>query len=144
MAVKKKQIIECDVVDVAFGGKGLAKIDGFAVFVDQTVTGDRVAARIIRKKRNYAEAVVQELLTPSPMRVDPPCPYSGFCGGCKWQFIGYPHQLAFKRRHVAESLEHIAADQRDHSASHAAVRRYFRVSQQDGIFLLGSPLADAP
>ncbi|MBC2712709.1 MAG: 23S rRNA (uracil(1939)-C(5))-methyltransferase RlmD [Desulfosarcina sp.] len=108
MTVKKKQIIECDVIDVAFGGKGLAKIDGFAVFIDQTVTGDRVAARIIRKKRNYAEAVVQELLTPSSMRVDPPCPYSGFCGGCKWQFIDYPNQLELKRRHVAESLEHIA------------------------------------
>lgn len=108
MTVKKKQIIECDVTDVAFGGKGLAKIDGFAVFIDQTVTGDRVAARIIRKKRNYAEAVVQEILTPSPLRVDPPCPYSGYCGGCKWQFIDYPHQLALKRRHVAESLAHIA------------------------------------
>ncbi len=108
MVVKKKQIVECDLIDVAFGGKGLAKIDGFAVFIDQSVTGDRVAARITRKKRNYAEAVVQELLVPSSMRVDPPCPYSGFCGGCKWQFIDYPHQLEFKRRHVAESLEHIA------------------------------------
>ncbi len=108
MTVKKKQIVECDIIDVAFGGKGLAKIDGLAVFIDQTVTGDQVAARIIRKKRNYAEAVVQELLTPSPSRVDPPCPYSGYCGGCKWQFIDYPHQLSLKRRHVAESLEHIA------------------------------------
>jgi len=108
MTVKKKQIVECDVIDVAFGGKGLAKIDGFAVFIDQTVTGDRVAARIVRKKRNYAEAVVQEMLCPSPMRVEAPCPYSGFCGGCKWQFIDYPHQLEFKRRHVSESLEHIA------------------------------------
>jgi 23S rRNA (uracil1939-C5)-methyltransferase len=61
-----------------------------------------------KKKRNYAEAVVQELLTPSPMRVNPPCPYSGFCGGCKWQFIDYPFQIELKRRHVAESLEHIA------------------------------------
>ena len=109
MAVKKRQIIECDVSDVAFGGKGLAKIDGLAVFVDQTVTGDRVVARIVRKKRNYAEAVVQELLRPSPMRVQPPCPYSGFCGGCKWQFIDYAHQLELKRRHVLESLVHIAS-----------------------------------
>jgi 23S rRNA (uracil1939-C5)-methyltransferase len=108
MGIKKKQIIDCEVVDVAFGGKGLAKIDGMAVFIDQTVTGDRVLARVVRKKRNYAEAVVQELLQPSPLRVDPPCPYSGFCGGCKWQFIDYRHQIDFKRRHVAESLEHIA------------------------------------
>lgn len=108
MSVKKNQIIECEVVDVAFGGKGLARIDGMAVFIDQTVTGDRVAARIIKKKRNYAEAVVQELLTPSSLRIDPPCPYSGYCGGCKWQFIDYGHQIALKRRHVAESLAHIA------------------------------------
>jgi 23S rRNA (uracil1939-C5)-methyltransferase len=108
MGIKKKQIVVCDIVDVAFGGKGLAKIDGLAVFVDQAVAGDRVAVRIVRKKRNYAEAVVHELLRPSPMRVDPPCPYSGYCGGCKWQFIDYPHQLEFKRRHVAESLAHIA------------------------------------
>ena len=108
MTLKKKQIVECDIIDVAFGGKGLAKIDGMAVFVDQTVTGDRVAARIIRKKKNYAEAVVHELLSPSSKRVDPPCPYSGFCGGCKWQFIDYLYQTDLKRRHVAESLEHIA------------------------------------
>ncbi len=109
MAVKRKQIIACDISDVAFGGKGLTKIDGFAVFVDQTVSGDRVVARIVRKKRNYAEAVVQELVRPSPMRVDPPCPYSGVCGGCKWQFIDYAHQLELKHRHVVESLAHIAA-----------------------------------
>jgi len=108
MTVKKKQIVECDVIDVAFGGKGVAKIDGLAVFIDQTVTGDRVVARITRKKRNYAEAVVHELVTPSLNRVDPPCPYSGFCGGCKWQFVDYPYQLELKRRHVVESLEHIA------------------------------------
>jgi 23S rRNA (uracil1939-C5)-methyltransferase len=144
MTVKKKQIIECDVIDVAFGGKGLAKIDGFAVFIDQTVTGDRVAARIIKKKRNYAEAVVQELLTPSPMRVEPPCSYSGFCGGCKWQFIDYPYQITLKRRHVAESLEHIALINGTHRSSDAAVRRYFRLPQQNGVFLLGPALADAP
>jgi 23S rRNA (uracil1939-C5)-methyltransferase len=60
------------------------------------------------KKRNFADAVIQELLTSSPNRVDPPCPYSGYCGGCKWQFIDYGYQLELKRRHVAESLEHIA------------------------------------
>lgn len=108
MTLKKKQIVDCDVEDVAFGGKGLAKIDGLAVFIDQTVAGDRVRARVVRKKRNYAEAVVVDMLAPSPLRVDPPCPYSGVCGGCKWQFIDYAHQLVLKRRHVAESLAHIA------------------------------------
>ena len=108
MALKKKEIVACDITDVAYGGRGLAKVEGFAVFVDQTVTGDRVAARITRKKKNHAEAVVQEMLSPSQLRVAPPCPYSGYCGGCKWQFIDYAYQLDIKRRHVAESLEHIA------------------------------------
>ena len=70
MTLKKKQLVECDVIDVAFGGKGLAKIDGLALFIDQTVTGDRVAARVVKKKRNYAEAVVEDLLMPSPFMID--------------------------------------------------------------------------
>ncbi|MEJ2222360.1 MAG: 23S rRNA (uracil(1939)-C(5))-methyltransferase RlmD, partial [Desulfobacterales bacterium] len=48
-----------------------------------------------------------ELLEASPDRIDPPCIYSGFCGGCKWQFLEYAVQLKYKRRHVQESLEHI-------------------------------------
>lgn len=94
--------------DIAFGGKGLARIDGLAVFIDQAVPLDRVLARIVRKKKNYAEAKIVELREPSPDRVAAPCPYSGVCGGCKWQFLAYPKQLAYKQRHVIESLAHIA------------------------------------
>lgn len=107
MRVKKGQIIETEIQDVAFRGKGLARIDGLAVFVDQAVTGDRVEARIIRKRKQYAEARVLRLVSPSPDRVPAPCPYSGHCGGCKWQFLHYARQLEYKRRHVAESLHHI-------------------------------------
>ena len=107
MRVKKGLIVEVEIQDVAFGGKGIARIDGLAVFVDQAVTGDRVEARIVRKRKQYAEARVMRLVSPSPDRVPAPCPYSGFCGGCKWQFLRYECQLAYKRRHVAESLKHI-------------------------------------
>ena len=107
MTVKKGQQIELDVVDVAYGGKGLARVEGMAVFVDQAVGGDRVLARITRRKKQYAEARVLSLLRPSPDRVSPPCPYSGVCGGCKWQHLDYERQLAYKRRHVEESLAHI-------------------------------------
>jgi len=107
MTVKKGQEIELEISDLAFGGKGIAKIDGFAVFVDHAVPGDHVLARIIKKKKSYAEARVLSLTTPSADRVTPPCPYSGYCGGCKWQFFEYDRQIEYKRRHVVESLQHI-------------------------------------
>jgi len=107
MKIKKGQQIEVEVTDIAFGGRGLVRLDGLAVFVDQAVPGDRASIRIYKKKKNYAEARVVELIESSPSRVVAPCEYSGFCGGCKWQFLRYEQQLEYKRRHVKESLEHI-------------------------------------
>jgi 23S rRNA (uracil1939-C5)-methyltransferase len=107
MKIKKGQIIEAEISNIAFGGKGLVRINGMAVFVDQAVPGDQLTIRITRKKKNYAEARVMELLKASPDRIQPPCVYSGFCGGCKWQFLQYAVQLKYKRQHVQESLAHI-------------------------------------
>jgi 23S rRNA (uracil1939-C5)-methyltransferase len=107
MRIQKGQLYEVDISGVAYGGKGIVHIDGFAVFVDQAVPGDRACITITRKKKNYAEAHVVSLLQPSADRVPAPCPYSGVCGGCKWQFLDYGRQLAYKQRHVAESLAHI-------------------------------------
>lgn len=108
MAIKKGAVIDLEVDGMAFGGRGLARIDGMAMFVDGAVPGDRVRARVFKKKRNYAEARVVELLSASPDRVEASCPFSGYCGGCKWQFLAYDKQIEYKRLHVAESLEHIA------------------------------------
>ena len=107
MTVKKGQTIELEIADVALGGKGLARVEGMVVFVDGAVGGDRVQARIVRRKKQYAEARVLELLRPSVDRVAAPCPYSGFCGGCKWQHLSYKAQLGYKRRQVVEALAHI-------------------------------------
>ena len=107
MSIKKGQRITLEISHLAFGGKGLAKPDGFAVFVDKAVPGDVAEVVITRKKKNYAEARVIELLETSPDRCDPICPYSGFCGGCRWQFLDYAKQLEYKRQHVAEALAHI-------------------------------------
>ena len=85
MSVKKGRELEVAIADIAFGGKGLVKIDGLAVFVDQAVPGDRAIIRIVKKKKTYAEARVIELIEPSPFMVEPRCAYSGYCGGCKWQ-----------------------------------------------------------
>ena len=108
MSIQKGQLHDVAISDVAYGGKGIVHIEGFAVFVDQAVPGDRVRIVITRNKKNYAEARVVSLLQPSSDRVSAPCPYSGVCGGCKWQFLDYDRQLAYKRQHVVESLAHIA------------------------------------
>jgi len=107
MAVKKGQQLELKITDIAFGGKGLARVNGLAVFVQQAIPLDVVIARITKKKKQYAEARIDTLLEPSPFRITPPCIYSGFCGGCKWQFMNYEKQLDYKQQHVAESFEHI-------------------------------------
>jgi 23S rRNA (uracil1939-C5)-methyltransferase len=107
MQIKKGQVVEVDITDVAFGGRGLMRLNGLAVFVDQVIPGDRAAIRIYKKKKNFAEARLVELIKSSPFRIKAPCEYSGFCGGCKWQFLMYDQQLIYKRRHVMESLEHI-------------------------------------
>ena len=109
MRRRQQTIVETDITGLAFGGKGIARLDGLAVFVERAVPGDRARIRITRKKRNYAEARLEEILAPSTDRVAAPCRYSGICGGCTWQFLRYDKQLEYKRRHVAESLEHIGA-----------------------------------
>jgi 23S rRNA (uracil1939-C5)-methyltransferase len=107
MDIRKNQLLEVDISDVAYGGKGIVRIEGFAVFVDKAVPGDKVRIAITRKKKNYAEARIVELLKPSADRISAPCPHSGVCGGCKWQFLDYGRQLAYKRQHVVDSLAHI-------------------------------------
>jgi 23S rRNA (uracil1939-C5)-methyltransferase len=107
MKVKKGQQFELDITGVAFGGKGIAKINGLAVFVEQAIPMDRVAAHIVKKKRQYAEARAETIIEPSPFRIKAPCMYSGFCGGCKWQFLNYDKQIEYKRQHVKDAIERI-------------------------------------
>lgn len=106
--IKKGQDIHLEISDLAFGGRGFAKVSGFAVFVDGAVEGDLVLARVTKSKKTFGEARVLEVVTPSPYRVEPICKYSGVCGGCSMQFIDYERQLHYKTNHVREALEHIA------------------------------------
>lgn len=107
MSLQKRKTTELEILDLAFGGMGIAKPDGFPVFVDRTLPGDKVVARVTKKKKKYAEARLVELLEPSPIRQKAPCSYADHCGGCRWQALPYEEQLKYKKRHVIESLEHI-------------------------------------
>lgn len=98
-------VVELKIESVAFEGKAIARIDGFVVFVAGGVPGDVIKARIYKKKRDYAEAKLIDVISPSPHRVEAPCEYFGVCGGCRWQHLEYSEQLRFKRRHVVDALE---------------------------------------
>ncbi|MFP5214106.1 MAG: 23S rRNA (uracil(1939)-C(5))-methyltransferase RlmD [Acidobacteriota bacterium] len=106
--IRKGSEIELQVEKLAFGGQAVARVEGFVVFIDHALPGQRVRARIVRKKRQYAEAQVVEVLSQSPHYVEPRCPHFSYCGGCKWQDLSYEQQLHWKRIHVLECIEHLA------------------------------------
>ncbi len=81
---------------------------GWVVMVPFTLPGERVRARVFRNHKNFSEADLVKVLTPSPHRVAPPCPLFARCGGCQYQQLAYPEQLAWKQRQVAELLQHMA------------------------------------
>ncbi len=106
--MKKGQELELVVEKLAFGGKALAKVEGFVVFLDRALPGQTVRARIVGRKRRFAEARVVEVLKQAPNHVEPFCTHFGFCGGCKWQDLEYSGQLHWKREQVRECLAHLA------------------------------------
>jgi 23S rRNA (uracil1939-C5)-methyltransferase/tRNA (uracil-5-)-methyltransferase len=85
-----------------------AKAGGWVVMVPFTLPGERVRARVFRNHKNFSQADLVAVLTPSPRRVAPRCALFGRCGGCQYQHLVYPEQLAWKCRQVAELLEHMA------------------------------------
>lgn len=95
------------VTDASAEGKGIARIDNFVLFIDGAVSGDVVDAQIYRKKKNYAEAKVIQLIEASPDRHTPFCSHFGTCGGCKWQHLSYEKQLFLKQKHVTDALERL-------------------------------------
>jgi len=89
------------------GGLGLAHAEGKTIMVPLAAPGDRLRIRIERQKGNVAFASLVEVLEPSPMRVDPPCPYFGRCGGCDFQQLNYPAQLEAKAEIIRDCLRRI-------------------------------------
>ncbi len=101
------QEVQLAIEDVAFGGKGVGRADGLAIFVPFVLTGERVTARITRKKKKFAEAELVSVEQPSPDRVEPRCPYFGVCGGCAYQHIRYPRQLEIKSAQLEQTLRRL-------------------------------------
>jgi 23S rRNA (uracil1939-C5)-methyltransferase len=100
--------VELEVEDLVYGGRGLARRDGYVVFVAGALPGERVEAEVTKSKRSYAEARAVEVLRPSPDRIPDRCSHGGeACPGAPWQGLPYELQLAHKRRQVEDSLRRL-------------------------------------
>jgi 23S rRNA (uracil1939-C5)-methyltransferase len=97
-----------NIIDIAEEGKGVGKADELVIFVDKAVPGDVVDVRLVKKKKNFAEAVIENLQSPSTLRTTPFCSHFGTCGGCKWQHMEYQAQLQFKQKNVEAALQRLA------------------------------------
>lgn len=102
------QSFEVEVERILPGGMGLAHADGKTVFVSLAAPGDRVRVKVEREQGNVLFASIEEIITPSPLRIEPPCPYFGRCGGCDFQQLAYETQLAAKSEMIRDCLHRIA------------------------------------
>ena len=101
------QELELTIDSLAYGGNGVARANGFVVFVRRGLPGDRVRARVTKVKRNHAEALAVEVVEPGDARVDAPCAHYPACGGCRFQDLAYDAQVEAKADQVADALRRI-------------------------------------
>lgn len=105
---KNKEFKELEVIDAGAKGKSIAKApDGRVIFIGNAVPGDVIDVQTTRKKKAFYEGTATNFHKYSDKRVDPPCIHFGVCGGCKWQFMGYEHQLYYKQKEVLNNLTRI-------------------------------------
>ena len=105
--VSRDQELELRIDSLAYGGSGVARLNGFVVFVRRALPGDLVRARITKVKRNHAEAVSLEVVEAGAPRVEAPCAHYPACGGCRFQDLEYGAQLAAKAQQVEDALRRI-------------------------------------
>jgi 23S rRNA (uracil1939-C5)-methyltransferase len=102
--VSKGEELELRIDSLAYGGSGVARHDGFVVFVRHGLPGDIVRAEVTKVKRGFAEATTVEVVAPSRDRVEAPCGHFGVCGGCRFQDYAYERQLVAKETQVRDAL----------------------------------------
>ena len=105
--LQQGQRLELDITDIAFGGDGIGRVEGFVVFVPFVLGGERVEVEIIDVKKRYATADLVRVITPAPQRVEPRCQYYQQCAGCQYQHVDYRHQLELKRKQIIDIFQRI-------------------------------------
>lgn len=107
MELKKNRLIELEIQDLGSEGEGIGRYEGFTFFVKNALPGDIILAKVIKQKKSYGYARIEEILTSSKDRVKPVCPLFGRCGGCQLQHLAYQKQLEYKQKKVEACLKRI-------------------------------------
>lgn len=105
--IKLGDNIELEITGLGSSGEGVGKYEGFTVFVPGALSGEKVQAAVTLVKKSYAVGRLEQILVPSPERVEPRCPVYEQCGGCQLQHLSYQGQLACKRQQVQDALTRI-------------------------------------
>lgn len=105
--MRKNDEVTLDIIGLTQDGEGVGRADGFTLFVQGALPGERIKVKVLKVKKQYGYAKMLELLQASPDRVEAPCPIYRQCGGCQLQHLDYAAQLAWKRQHVIDSLTRI-------------------------------------
>jgi 23S rRNA (uracil1939-C5)-methyltransferase len=105
--LKSSEVQEADIVDLAHDGRGVARVDGKAVFIDGALPGERVRYRLLKRRRHLDEAALVDVLIASPQRVAAQCAHFGICGGCSLQHLLPAAQIAAKQRQLLDNLQRI-------------------------------------
>lgn len=105
--LKKNDILELSIEALGSEGEGIGRVDGYTLFVKDALPGDVIRAKVLKTKKTYGYARLEELLAPSPDRVTARCPVARQCGGCQLQHLSYESQLAYKQNKVADCLTRI-------------------------------------
>ncbi len=106
--VKNGDEIEADIIDLAYGGEGVAKYQGYTIFVREGLPGDRAVIKIKEAKKNYARGIIKKIIKDSEMFINPVCPHFKECGGCQWLHMKYEDQLKYKIKFITHNMETLA------------------------------------
>jgi len=125
--------------NIAFGGYGVGRIDGKAIFVDYALPGDELEIEIYDEKKNFSFAKYSKILNPSVKRINSPCPNFGFCGGCSYLNLKYSDEIEYKKSILKDQLKRIASieldseikiitNERYHYRSHSGIKCNEKIS----------------
>ncbi len=118
------QEVELEIASLTNLGEGLARKDGWVVFVTGALPGEKIVAKIWHNAANFSRGDLVRVLTPSPHRVQPRCELFGECGGCQYQNLAYPQQLEWKRRQVQEAFERLGGIRTEVDPCHPSPKQY--------------------